>query len=609
MYALCGIEAVVVAAAAVIAFFVRFPTEVAAQNLADFWWLIPLSVGLRIALFWMFGLYGWVWYFMGVREVLSIAAAVSAGSVALVAIALAITRFAFPETLLIVEWLIVMALVCGERLSIRLWREHNGRQASLVERETKRRLLVVGAGDAAEIITREIGNRPSLGYQLVGYADDDSRKLGQTVHGVTVLGTTQDIPDLVSKHNVNEIIIAIPSASGQSMRSIVDQCERALVKFKTLPALHEMIDGRMTFSRIREVEVEDLLRREPYRPDLNGIGSYIKGSRVLVTGAAGSIGSELCRQIATFDPAQLIMFDINENGLHELELEMNQQLPNLEMATVIGNVRSREKADAMMGLYHPDIIFHAAAHKHVPMMEKNPDEAVLNNILGTKVWVEAADRHGVERFVFVSTDKAVNPTSVMGATKRVAGMMVQCKSRESRTKFVVVRFGNVLGSNGSVVPLFKKQIARGGPVTVTHPDMVRYFMTIGEAARLIIEAGALGDGGEVFVLDMGQPVKIMDLARDMIKLSGLKEGEDIRIEFIGIRPGEKLYEEPLTQIEGTTATRHEGIFLAKMEEVDKERLGRGVEDLEKLAWNGDIQAIKEKLKDLVPSYQPNGHQC
>ena len=609
MYALCGIEATVVAAAAIIAFFVRFPTEVAAQNLTEFWWVIPLSVGLRVALFWMFGLYGWVWYYMGVREVLDIAAAVSAGSVALAAVALAVTRLAFPETLLVVDWLIVMALVSGERLSIRLWREHNARQSSLVLSETKKRLLVVGAGDAAEIITREIGNRPSLGYQLVGYADDDSRKLGQTVHGVTVLGTTGDIPALVSKHNVNEIIIAIPSASGQSMRRIVEQCEQALVKFKTLPALHEIIDGEMTFSRIREVEVEDLLRREPYRPDLNGIGSYIKGSRILVTGAAGSIGSELCRQIATFDPALLIMFDIGENGLHELELEMNQQLPNLKMATVIGNVRSKEKADAMMDLYHPDIIFHAAAHKHVPMMEKNADEAVLNNILGTKVWIEAADRHGVKRFVFVSTDKAVNPTSVMGATKRVAGMMVQCKSRESATKFVVVRFGNVLGSNGSVVPLFKKQIARGGPVTVTHPDMVRYFMTIGEAARLIIEAGSLGDGGEVFVLDMGQPVKIMDLARDMIKLSGLKEGEDIRIEFIGIRPGEKLYEEPLTQIEGTTATRHQGIFLAKMEEVDKENLAQGIEELERLAWNRDVQAIKEKLKELVPSYQPDGHQC
>ncbi|HWR69611.1 MAG TPA: nucleoside-diphosphate sugar epimerase/dehydratase [Dehalococcoidia bacterium] len=609
MYALCGIEATVVAAAAIIAFFVRFPTEVAAQNLTEFWWVIPLSVGLRVALFWMFGLYGWVWYYMGVREVLDIAAAVSAGSVALAAVALAVTRLAFPETLLVVDWLIVMALVSGERLSIRLWREHNARHSSLVLSETKKRLLVVGAGDAAEIITREIGNRPSLGYQLVGYADDDSRKLGQTVHGVTVLGTTGDIPALVSKHNVNEIIIAIPSASGQSMRRIVEQCEQALVKFKTLPALHEIIDGQMTFSRIREVEVEDLLRREPYRPDLNGIGSYIKGSRILVTGAAGSIGSELCRQIATFDPALLIMFDIGENGLHELELEMNQQLPNLKMATVIGNVRSKEKADAMMDLYHPDIIFHAAAHKHVPMMEKNADEAVLNNILGTKVWIEAADRHGVKRFVFVSTDKAVNPTSVMGATKRVAGMMVQCKSRESATKFVVVRFGNVLGSNGSVVPLFKKQIARGGPVTVTHPDMVRYFMTIGEAARLIIQAGALGDGGEVFVLDMGQPVKIMDLARDMIKLSGLKEGEDIRIEFIGIRPGEKLYEEPLTQIEGTTATRHQGIFLAKMEEVDKENLAQGIEELERLAWNRDVQAIKEKLKELVPSYQPDGHQC
>jgi FlaA1/EpsC-like NDP-sugar epimerase len=609
MYALCGIEAVVIAAAAVIAFFVRFPAEAAAQNLTEYWWVIPLSVAIRIALFWMFGLYGWVWYYMGVREVRDIAAAVSAGSVALMAIAMAATRFAFPETLLVVDWLIVMALVSGERLSIRLWREHNARQASLVERQTKKRLLVVGAGDAAEIITREIGNRPSLGYQLVGYADDDSRKLGQTVHGVTVLGTTEDIPDLVSKHNVNEIIIAIPSAPGQSMRRIVDQCERALVKFKTLPALHEIIDGEMTFSRIREVEVEDLLRREPYRPDLNGIGSYLEGSRVLVTGAAGSIGSELCRQIATFDPAQLIMFDISENGLHELELEMNQQLPNLIMAIVVGNVRSKEKADAMMDLYHPNIVFHAAAHKHVPMMEKNPDEAVLNNILGTKVWIEAADRHGVERFVFVSTDKAVNPTSVMGATKRVAGMMVQCKSRESPTKFVVVRFGNVLGSNGSVVPLFKKQITRGGPVTVTHPDMVRYFMTIGEAAHLIIEAGALGDGGEVFVLDMGQPVKIMDLARDMIKLSGLKEGEDIRIEFIGIRPGEKLYEEPLTQMEGTTATRHQGIFLAKMEEVDKEKLGRGIEELERLAWNRDVQAIRERLKELVPSYHPDGYQC
>jgi FlaA1/EpsC-like NDP-sugar epimerase len=609
MYALCGIEAIVVAAAATVAFFVRFPAEAAGQNLAEFWWVIPLSAGIRISLFWMFGLYGWVWYYMGVREVLDIAAAVSAGSVALVAVALAATRFVFPETLLVVDWLIVMALVSGERLSIRLWREHNARQAPAVQGERKKRLLIVGAGDAAQIISRELSRRSSLGYQLVGYADDDSRKLWQTVHGVTVLGTTQDIPDLVSRHRVDEIIIAIPSASAESMRRIVSQCQRAQVKFRTLPALREIIDGQMTFSRIREVEVEDLLRREPYQPDLNGIASYIEGSRILVTGAAGSIGSELCRQIAALDPALLIMFDIGENGLHELDLEMRHRHPDLRMETVIGNVRSREKADAMMRSYHPNIVFHAAAHKHVPMMEKNPDEAVLNNVLGTRVWTEAADHYGVEKFVFVSTDKAVNPTSIMGATKRVAGMLVQCKSRESTTRFMVVRFGNVLGSNGSVVPLFKRQIAQGGPVTVTHPDMVRYFMTIGEAARLIIQAGALGSGGEVFVLDMGQPVKIMDLARDMIKLSGLREDEDIRIEFIGIRPGEKLYEEPLTQMEGTSATRYERIFQARMDDVDKDKLCRGIEELEKLAWNGDVQAIKEKLKDLVPSYQPNGHEC
>ncbi|MBM4445724.1 MAG: polysaccharide biosynthesis protein, partial [Chloroflexi bacterium] len=358
-----------------------------------------------------------------------------------------------------------------------------------------------------------------------------------------------------------------------------------------------------------EVEVEDLLRREAYVPDLNGMASYIGGSRVLVTGAAGSIGSELCRQIATLNPAMLIMLDINENGLHELELEMRRQLPDLRMDSVIGNVRSSDKADALMRLYQPNIVFHAAAHKHVPMMEKNPDEAVLNNILGTKVWIDAADRHGVERFVFVSTDKAVNPTSIMGATKRVAGMMVQCKSRESRTRFMVVRFGNVLASNGSVIPLFKKQIARGGPVTVTHPDMVRYFMTIGEAARLIIQAGAMGNTGEVFVLDMGQPVKILDLARDMIRLSGLKENEDIKIEFIGVRPGEKLYEEPLTQMEGAAATKHDRIFLARLDDVDKDKLCHGVDELEKLARSGDIQAIKGKLKELVPSYHPNGHVC
>ncbi len=609
MYALLGTEAGIVAAAVIGTLLVLgFAAGTAGSNLAQYWWLIPASVAVRIVCFWAFGLYSWVWYYLGVREVLQIGAAVTLGSVAVWAIAVAVTRFDFPETLLMVEWLTVVVGVGGERLFIRVYREHAARMESPARGDMKKRLLIVGAGDAALAITRELNRRPSLGYRLVGYADDDERKLGQRVHGVPVLGGMGSISELVSRHRLDEVIIAIPSASAELMRRIVAQCQEAAVKYRTLPALHQIIGGSVTFSRIRNVEVEDLLRREPYQPDLNGLASYIRGSRVLVTGAAGSIGSELCRQIAELDPSNLIMFDIGENSLYEIDLEMRRRHPEMAMETVIGNVRSRDKAEAMMLLHRPNIVFHAAAHKHVPMMEINPDEAVLNNIVGTGVWLEAADRHGVERFVFVSTDKAVNPTSVMGASKRVAGMMVQCQSQGSRTRFMVVRFGNVLGSSGSVVPLFRKQIASGGPVTVTHPDMVRYFMTIGEAARLIIQAGALGNGGEVFVLDMGQPVKIVDLARDMIKLSGLREGEDIRIEFIGVRPGEKLYEEPLTQMEGTTATRYEKIFQARLDDCQPDTLRRGVKELERLARRGDTEGIKAKLQDLVPSYHPNGHQ-
>ncbi len=508
-----------------------------------------------------------------------------------------------PETLLMVDWLVVMALIGGERLFIRVWREYQLKHVLSLNQERGKRLLIIGAGDATELIRGDIYKHPSLGYHLVGYVDDDSRKLGQKVYGAPVLGTTQDIPQLASQHNIDEILIAIPSASGEAMRRIVAKCQESRVNFRTLPAMHELISGKVTVNRIREVEIEDLLRRESYEPDLRQTASYLKGSRILVTGAAGSIGSELCRQIADFEPDLVILFDINETGLYEVELDMRQQFPDLRMEAVVGDIRMKSKADLMMELYHPDIIFHAAAHKHVPVMEMNPDEAVLNNILGTKVWIDAADQYGVKRFVFVSTDKAVNPTSVMGATKRVAGMMTQCKSKESQTKFVVVRFGNVLGTRGSVVPLFKKQIAQGGPVTVTHPEIVRYFMTVGEASRLIIQAAALSNGGKIFVLDMGQPVKILDLARDMIKLSGLREGEDIEIKFIGLRPGEKLFEEALTETEKMTATQYERIFLIRLEDVDKEELVQGIADLEELALRRDNQGIKRKLKELVPSYQ------
>ena len=606
MYALCGIEAIIVAAAVIIAFLIRFPAESAAENLTEFWWIVPLSVGVRVILFWLFGLYSWVWYYMGVREVLNLTGAISISSIVLAGTVIGVAGFTFPETLLVVDWLLVMALVSGERLFIRLWREYQVRQALPIGLETRRRLLILGAGDAGEIISREINKRSYLDYHLVGYLDDDLRKVGQRIHGVPVLGAIKDVPWIVTRYGIDEIIIAIPSASGESMRRIVAQCQESKVKFRTLPALYQLVNGKITVSRIREVEVDDLLRREPYHSDLRENGSYLKGSNVLVTGAAGSIGSELCRKIAKFEPACLILLDWDENSLYGVQVEMLQQFPSLNMKTVIGDVKNKSKADMVIKLFQPHIIFHAAAHKHVPLMEENIEEAVLNNILGTKVWIEAADQYGIDRFVLVSTDKAVNPTSVMGATKRVAEMLIQYKSMESQTKFVAVRFGNVLGSRGSVVPLFKKQITQGGPLTVTHPEVVRYFMTVGEAAQLIIQAAALGNGGEIFVLDMGQPVKVLDLARDMIKLSGLKEGEDIEIKFIGLRPGEKLFEEALTEVEETTATKYEKVFLAKLEEMDGEDLDQGVMDLERLALSKDSQGIRKKLKELIPSYQPEG---
>jgi len=608
MYALCGIEAMTVAAAASAAFFVRFSGEEAAQNLSDFWWVIPLGVGVRITVFWLLGLYSWVWYYMGVREVFYLALAIAVSSLVLGGIVAGVEGSAFPETLLVVDWLVVMALVGGERLFIRLWREYSARQALSTGSEDQKRLVIVGAGDAAEVVSREIDKRPSLGYRLVGYLDDDLRKVGQRVHGVPVLGTVEDIPSIVSQNKVDEILIAIPSATGETMRRIVAQCQESHAKFRTLPGVYQLVNGKVTVNRIREVEIEDLLRREPYQPDLRERALYLKGSRVLVTGAAGSIGSELCRQIAGFEPACLVLLDWNENGLYEVELEMRRQFPELSMEFVIGDIRSKGKTETVMQLHEPQVVFHAAAHKHVPLMEHNPDEAVLNNILGTKVWIEAATQHGVDRFVFVSTDKAVNPTSIMGATKRVAEMMIQGRSGQSQTKFVAVRFGNVLGSQGSVVPLFRKQIAQGGPITVTHQEIVRYFMTVDEAVRLIIQAAALGNRGEIFVLDMGQPVKILDLARDMIRLSGLKEGEDIEIKFIGLRPGEKLYEETLTEMEGISVTRYEKIFLAKLEGVDMEKLAGGIAELERLARSRDSQGIRSKLKELVPSYRPEGER-
>ncbi|MBU1427891.1 polysaccharide biosynthesis protein, partial [bacterium] len=464
-------------------------------------------------------------------------------------------------------------------------------------------------------ISREIIRRPDLG-KLVGFVDDDKEKIGKRIHNRKVLGNVERINDILEKEQVSTVIIAIPTASGKQIRRIVDNIRNKEVKIKTLPGLYELVDGKVSVSRIRNIRIEDLLGREPIDLNLEEISGYLEGKRVMVTGGGGSIGGELARQICRFGPKSLILLDHSENGLFHINLELEGKWAGvgeeagaeMEIVPVVADIRDRDKMDKIFKKYIPEVVFHAAAHKHVPMMEYHPDEAVMNNIIGTKNVAELAEKYGAERVVMISTDKAINPTSVMGASKQVAEMVVKDLGSKSNTKFVAVRFGNVLESNGSVVPMFKQQIAEGGPVTVTDREVKRYFMTLPEASQLVIQAGALGRGGEVFVLDMGEPIKVLDLAEELIRLSGFEVSEDIEIKIVGLRPGEKLFEELLTEEERSGVlgdSGHEKIFIAKVEEVDGEKLEKDVRELEVLAREMDSEGIVRKLQEMVPSYQPN----
>ena len=425
------------------------------------------------------------------------------------------------------------------------------------------------------------------------------------MHGLKVLGNRYDIPKVIEKYAVDEVIIAMPSAPGKDIKEIYNLSVQSNVKVMIVPGVYELINGNVNLSQIREVKVEDLLGREQVKLDIKKIARDVEGRTILVTGAGGSIGSELCRQIARFNPWRLLMLDNYENNLYYLDLELKKKYPGIEIIPIIGCIRDKERLDNLFARYRPDLVFHAAAHKHVPLMEYNPGEAVKNNIFGTRNLLEVADRYHVDKFVLISTDKAVNPTNVMGATKRVAEMLVQAMNKRSGTRFMAVRFGNVLGSNGSVIPLFQKQIAAGGPVTVTHEEVTRYFMTIPEAVQLVIQAAALGKGGEVFVLDMGEPVKIIDLAKDLIKLSGLKLGEDIDIIITGLRPGEKLYEEILHDSENNIRTEHERIFITRLEEIDDSALREALDSLWLESFKDNSLAIVRLLMELVDTYKPN----
>jgi len=471
----------------------------------------------------------------------------------------------------------------------------------------RKRVLVIGGGKAGSIMIKEMYSNPQIHKYPVGVIDDDPEKYKRKINGVPILGTRDDIGRIVKEKKIDEVLIAMPAASKAEIKQIVDICKKLKCSLKTLPGVYELIDGRVDIKKIRDIEIEDLLGRDPIKVDLQEISGYLTNEVVLVTGGGGSIGSELCRQIAGFSPKKLIIFDIYENSIYDVQQELKRKHGNsLNLEVIIGSVRDKNRLEQIFKTYKPTVIFHAAAHKHVPLMETSPMEAIKNNVFGTMNVAECADKLGAKRFVLISTDKAVNPTNIMGATKRIAEIIVQAINRKSKTEFVAVRFGNVLGSNGSVIPLFRKQILEGGPVTVTDPEIIRYFMTIPEAVQLVIQAGAMAEGGEIFVLDMGDPVKIADLARDLIKLSGFEPDVDIKIEYTGLRPGEKLYEELLMAEEGLQETKHEKIFIGKPVVSELEHIKKEIEMLKVILVGDQTELVEAIVKKLVPGVKRVG---
>ncbi|EDS76841.1 polysaccharide biosynthesis protein [Clostridium massiliodielmoense] len=555
----------------------------------------------------IFHLYDCIWKYASIDELISIVYSVSLSNIIFIFYSyfisyklLSFVHYRFPATVHIIFWVLSILALGGTRFIYRVV----GRNDNTETFDNKpSNILIVGAGDAGAMLIKEIKKHHSLNYNIVGLVDDDLSKIGQVINGIKILGTRDEIVKICSKYEVEEIFIALPSAPLKEKKEIYNSCKQTGCKLKTLPGIYEIINGNVNISQLRDVDINDLLGRDPIKLNNENINEYINNKVVLVTGGGGSIGSELCRQIVKFDPKKLIILDIYENNAYDLQMELQYKYPNLDMEVVIASIRDITRLKEVFEKYRPYVVFHAAAHKHVPLMEANPAEAIKNNVFGTYNVVRCSDMYKVKRFVQISTDKAVNPTNVMGATKRFCEKIIQAFDSESKTEYVAVRFGNVLGSNGSVIPLFKKQIKEGGPVTVTHPEINRFFMTIPEAAQLVIQAGAMAKGGEIFVLDMGEPVKIVDLARDLITLSGLKPDEDIKIEYTGLRPGEKLYEEPLMDEVALTSTENEKIFVEKPMEFNIEYIEKSLEDFKQVV-EGEREGIINVLEEKVPTYKP-----
>lgn len=589
-----------------LALYLRFDGNIEQQYLQIYIHNAVLITILKIAVFYYFKLYKSIWKYASVEELMNVVVACIVSNAAILSF-LFIKQTPLPRSVYIITTMIDIILVGGARFSYRaLRRIKNG---NLGTANGHKKIMIIGGGDAGAMVIREYKNHTQLNSKPVVIIDDDDKKQGQVIKGVPVLGKRADIPALAEKMGIDEIIIAIPSVSKKEIGSIVEICKKTKCKLKILPGIYEIIDGQVSIKKIRDVQIEDLLGRDEVKLNIDEISSYIEGKNILVTGGGGSIGSELCRQIARFKPRKLVIFDIYENNAYDIQNELLRRYKDLNLGVIIGSIRDKKRINEIIEKEKPDVIFHAAAHKHVPLMESNPREAIKNNVFGTLNLAQAADRYGVKRFVMISTDKAVNPTNVMGATKRICEMIIQSMNEISKTEFVAVRFGNVLGSNGSVIPLFKKQIEEGGPVTVTHPDVVRYFMTIPEAAQLVIQAGAMANGGEIFILDMGEPVKIIDLAKDLIRFSGFEPNVDIPIKITGLRPGEKLFEELLLDEEGIKGTKHNKIYIGKPTYIDYKLLLKSINELGNVAENGEDKDIKGYLKSIVPSYTEYEDSC
>jgi len=561
--------------------------------------LALIATVVKIITFLAFKLYNSLWKYAGIYEMGLIVGAAFVSNSIMISYAF-LSKTPVPRSIFLICTLTDIFLIASVRFAYRIFRRVV--KGEIMRIKDSKRVLIFGAGEAGAIIVKEMKMHPELKSTPVAIIDDDIFKQGKKINGVPIVGQRKDIVKVVEKKQIDEIIIATPSASKKDINEIFAECSKTQCKVKILPSVSQLIDESVVLQRVRDVNIEDLLGREPVNLDVNEVSSYIKGQVILVTGGGGSIGSELCRQIAEFEPKKLIILDNYENNAYDIQNELLYTKPGLDLCTVIANIREKQRMENIFKMYKPDVVFHAAAHKHVPLMETNPTEAIKNNVFGTLNVAECADKYGVKRFVLISTDKAVNPTNIMGATKRIAEMIIQALNRNSKTEFVAVRFGNVLGSNGSVIPLFKKQIEQGGPVTVTHPEVTRFFMTIPEAVQLVIQAGAMAKGGEIFVLDMGEPVKIADLARNLIKLSGFEPDVDINIVYTGLRPGEKLYEELLLKEEGLEATKNNKIYVAKPIHTDLALLKRELDCLKEIIMNNP-DGISDYIKLIVPTYK------